>query len=363
MSRSAQTTHPSKSMREWKSEDKKDASYLGIGCDRCHNILGSTLNMYEHLAFPGVLKDIPTVWLTYVNRFEAPNYSWYKGKAGITIPTLEIKGGDWMSTDENCSAHFVWHFCHAQGYAQKLHDMSLNHVDSAPEALEDFLHFLGNRMVVELHIMPCYWERADLSYELCTPLTWLKTLEPYHQCIKHLSLDYLALSLCNKFDEPSTVNQTSDFVERCGYVHECLTNVESMILWLHLSKEQVEVALTRPNEQAWVRACKLVSVEKMEVKLRVFQDYEVRLKEPRHRGLYIWAEFWGGNLFRSHLWAPDVKNIVGFEDKESAARLKEIFMSKYQWESTNDIPENPGLENLFSDTGMVSEGSSPEAML
>jgi hypothetical protein len=60
-----------------------------------------------------------------------------------------------------------------------------------------------------------------------------------------------------------------EFVELCEQVHRSLKNLKSIILWLTITKAQLEVVIQSPDQAAWFQTYKLIAVENVEVKLQV----------------------------------------------------------------------------------------------
>ncbi|KUJ14942.1 uncharacterized protein LY89DRAFT_686541 [Mollisia scopiformis] len=251
------------------------------------------------------------------------------------MPTLEAKSGDWPYRGTNDEMpYYELSFCQSRGFTQQLHNMGRNSSTAAGRCLADFLGFLGERIVLELNAYLFYYWRHEItrlaSFEL------LKDLKPYHNYINHISLEY-----CVGLD------RIGNLVKLCEYTQSSLKSLKSIIFWFQITKRQLNAVLQSPNEQEWFRACKLLAVEKIEVKLRIVG------RVPRH---------WTGDpredglppshiLARSNVWNQRYPREGGYEDKEMAAMLKKILTPGRDWGLTDDLQEDFGMGRLFGDDG------------
>jgi hypothetical protein len=93
--------------------------------------------------------------------------------------------------------------------------------------------------------------------------SWLASLAPLLQHIQYLSLN-LAVTKSRSF------SLTLESVRLCHYISQELPNLKWVLFYLHIAKEQIELAVNSTGYQGWIWACREVADGAMMEKTRVF---------------------------------------------------------------------------------------------
>lgn len=100
--------------------------------------------IYELVVLPNVKYRVPTMWLSDDNYLAGPYFDDNHKEEQKQIPTLDNRDGLWLS-------EWKEQFCYVQGFAEKLHDMRVVGKQAADACLDDFLGFVGERTILEMH--------------------------------------------------------------------------------------------------------------------------------------------------------------------------------------------------------------------
>ncbi|KUJ14939.1 uncharacterized protein LY89DRAFT_751592 [Mollisia scopiformis] len=142
--------------------------------------------IYDLVAFPDFEESVPTIWLFQDSRIVAPERRRY-GTSKQDIATLLNKTGVWGNYPEARP-------CHLEGFAQALHDIQKSQTvasASAASCLQDFLEFLGDRMVVQIdNLLMTPDDICWSTIRKLQALQYLKSIKPYIGHIKHVSLEF-----------------------------------------------------------------------------------------------------------------------------------------------------------------------------
>lgn len=82
-------------------------------------------HIYYLVIFEGIPHTVPAVWLTTQDLLIVPDSCYFDNLDGVVIPTLEVKGQDWLD-GPGCGSFHIEDFCIITGFAQQLHELASN---------------------------------------------------------------------------------------------------------------------------------------------------------------------------------------------------------------------------------------------
>ncbi|KUJ14937.1 uncharacterized protein LY89DRAFT_671333 [Mollisia scopiformis] len=240
-----------------------------------------------------VSRDHPTYWLNAYSD-SLLNIRNIEGwtEPGVPTPSLEYKAGFFEKKFYSQKYESLRSpFCTIRHFAEALRLLDQEKENRAGATLEDFLHWVGDHIVVEL-------ETPDLNIgrAISTRLV-LDTLVPFGNYITHLSLEHIPHgprpdNHSRLYGEPDY--KTKDFITLCDQVGAAMPHLQSVVFWVALSENELDIALSSPSKQPWVRACQRLGVKKVELKLLIVvvpssnQTHPIWLPYIRARRLAWW---------------------------------------------------------------------------
>jgi hypothetical protein len=179
------------------------------------------------------------------------------------------------------------HFCYIQGMVEKFYRTSRmdtadnrrssdgkTYQEVAQLILDHILAYVGPHIVLQLICyesvdQPPEEARSCISHlndqadiiQLCS--TWLCSLSPLFPHIRQVSLD-LAVT------DTRPVKSGLKSIILCEAIDHMFPELEMVYLHLHISREQIELAIDDDMEQGWVIACRTLAGRLRQERLKIF---------------------------------------------------------------------------------------------